>query len=252
MEKEFTGKNVEEAIEKGLAELGLGREEVEIEVISRGSRGVLGIGATDARVRILWGEPTHEVQQKEPEEQTSPVSAVRKEVESGKTPRGADQEVIEVGEEILVQLLEKMGFDASVEAVYEDDLASDGGTRLVFNITVPDDESTARLIGRHGDVIDAMQNILRLMVSHRLKRWVNFAVDVNGYRAHREESLVKLAHRIASQVRETGRGVPLEPMPARERRIIHLALKDDPDVVTQSIGEGERRRVTIVPKQFVS
>ena len=249
MEREFTGKSVEEAIEKGLAELGLSRDETEIEVISRGSRGVLGIGATEARVRIAWKEPeTSPLPAEPPKEETPQEQTVATPVD---VPREADQEVIEVGEEILKELLRKMGFDASVEAVYEEDLASEGSKRLVFNITNPDDESTARLIGRRGEVINAIQNLLRLMVSHRLKRWVNFAVDVNGYRAHREESLVKLAHRIAAQVRETGRGVPLEPMPARERRIIHLALKDDPDVVTQSIGEGERRRVTIVPKQFV-
>ncbi len=249
MEREFTGKSVEEAIEKGLAELGLSRDETEIEVISRGSRGVLGIGATDARVRIVWKERKTSPQPVELPKEETPEK--RAEAAPVKAPREADQEVIEVGEEILKELLQKMGFDASVEAVYEDDLASEGSKRLVFNITNTNDESTARLIGRRGEVINAIQNLLRLMVSHRLKRWVNFAVDVNGYRAHREESLVKLAHRIAAQVRETGRGVPLEPMPARERRIIHLALKDDPDVVTQSIGEGERRRVTIVPKQFV-
>ncbi len=249
MEREFTGRSVEDAIEKGLAELGLTRDEIEVEVISRGSRGVLGIGATEARVRILWGRSAPDSRQIPPGDESATLEA--REPEPAKAPRGADQEVIEIGKELLGELLQKMGFEASVEAVYENDLASDGSKRLVFDVQGLDDESAARLIGRHGDVINALQNLLRLMVSHRLKRWVNFAVDVNGYRAHREESLVKLAHRIAAQVRETGRGVPLEPMPARERRIIHLALKDDPDVVTRSIGEGDRRRVTIVPKQFV-
>ncbi len=253
MVHEFSGKTVEDAIQKGLNDLGWNRDEVDVEIITKGSRGVLGIGAMDARVvlRRISPAPTAE----EPPEIATPAEeAATLEKESpapearAETP-GKD-EMVQVAVEILSELLRKMGFDADVTPIQEEDLASEGKTHLVLNITGKgDDTDLSHLIGRRGEILSSLQYLLRMMVSHRLKRWADLAVDVNGYRSHRERSLIKLAHRVADQVAQSGHGMALEAMPSRERRIIHLALHDHPDVTTRSIGEGEHRRVTVVPKQ---
>jgi spoIIIJ-associated protein len=103
------------------------------------------------------------------------------------------------------------------------------------------------LIGRRGDTLAAIQFLTRLMVSHQLERWVNLVVDVDDYRRKREETLQRLAIRMAETATETGRVQELEPMPPAERRIVHLSLRDFDGVSTQSTGEGEARRVTIIP-----
>ncbi|MBC7315541.1 MAG: single-stranded DNA-binding protein, partial [Chloroflexi bacterium] len=93
-----------------------------------------------------------------------------------------------------------------------------------------------------------LQFIVRLILSRRLGVWPNIVVDVEGYKAKRVQALQALARRMADQVRQTRQMVVLEPMPAHERRIVHLALRDDPDVYTESTGEGENRKVQIIPK----
>jgi spoIIIJ-associated protein len=104
------------------------------------------------------------------------------------------------------------------------------------------------LIGRRGETLRDVQFLTCLMVSRELQHWPNLMVDVEHYRARRERTLTALAQRMADQVRKSGESVALEPMPANERRIVHLALRDDADVFTESIGQGERRKVTIFPK----
>jgi spoIIIJ-associated protein len=105
------------------------------------------------------------------------------------------------------------------------------------------------LIGRRGQTLAALEYVTKLMVVQRLKTWLPLTVDVAGYKKHRRDSLQKLALYLAEQVKSRRRAVPMEPMPADERRIIHLALADHPDVSTESIGEGENRKVVISPKQ---
>ena len=102
------------------------------------------------------------------------------------------------------------------------------------------------LIGRHGQALTSLQYILRLIIAEKLKEWVPINIDVAGYKTRRYESLHRLALRLADQVKTTRRSINLEPMPADERRIIHLALADHPDVVTQSTGAGEERKITIL------
>ena len=118
--------------------------------------------------------------------------------------------------------------------------------RLVLNIV---GDELGVLIGRQNETLSALEFVTRLMVNQQVRTRTNFVVDVNGYRAKRAESLRKLALRMADQVAESGRTVALEPMPPAERRIIHLALRDHPTVITQSIGEGDRRKVTVVLKK---
>lgn len=125
---------------------------------------------------------------------------------------------------------------------------TNGEERIVspfaFDVT---GEDLGILIGRRGQTLATLQYILRLMVSHQLKVWTPIVVDVEGYKQRRSEALQALAARLAEQVRSRGTPFTLEPMPAYERRIIHLALADHPDVTTQSIGEGDLRKVVILP-----
>ena len=104
------------------------------------------------------------------------------------------------------------------------------------------------LIGRRGETLRDLQFIARLIISRKLGVWPNLVVDVEGYKARREVTLRSLAQRMSDQVRRTGSPVTLEPMPAHERRIVHLTLRDDTNVYTESVGEGERRKVQILPK----
>ena len=104
------------------------------------------------------------------------------------------------------------------------------------------------LIGRRGETLAALQYITRLIASRELQRRANIVLDVEGYKSRREQMLQKLAKRMANQALQMGRTVSLEPMSPYERRIVHLTLRDHPDVSTQSVGEGDRRKVTIVPK----
>ncbi|MEE8567530.1 MAG: R3H domain-containing nucleic acid-binding protein, partial [Anaerolineales bacterium] len=105
------------------------------------------------------------------------------------------------------------------------------------------------LIGRRGETLSALQYITRLIVGKELKQPVAVVIDVEGYRARRERQLRMLARKMAEQAIETGRTTTLEPMPANERRIIHIELRENPNVDTESIGEGDRRKVTVIPQR---
>jgi spoIIIJ-associated protein len=110
-------------------------------------------------------------------------------------------------------------------------------------------EDLGILIGRRGQTLVALEYVTKLIVVQQLKTWVPLTIDVGGYKKHRRDSLQKLALYLAEQVKSRRRAMPMEPMPADERRIIHLALADHPDVTTQSIGEGENRKVVILPRE---
>lgn len=211
---EVTGSTVEEAISKGLAELGKSLEEVEVEVISEGKKGWFFIKGEPARVRITVKEPV---------------------------------KVEEVAREMLAGLVERMGFRARVTARIGYDMVGEEGEEppIVLNLT---GHHLEMLIGRKGEILSAIQLLTRTMVSKKLGHNVNLIVDVENYRARRWKFLTRLALRMAEKVERTRRTVVLEPMPPYERRIIHLALRNHPTVTTRSIGEGEKRRVTIFLK----
>jgi len=141
-----------------------------------------------------------------------------------------------------------MGALAAVEVVDRGghvDATSGEVSPLILNV-VGDD--LGFLIGRRGETLRSLQFMTRLIVSRKLGVWPNLVVDVEGYKARREESLRALAHRVADQVRQSGQAMALEPMPANERRIVHLALRDDPDVYTESTGKEDHRKVQIIPR----
>lgn len=231
--------------------LGVGRDQVELEIISEGSRGVLGFGAENARVRLVFSPPVEPEPEPEPERLPEPPSQQEVAIDRAPAPEAASAaqdtaSAAEAGREILSDLLRLMGIRASVDIEQGDDLADEGQPApAVLNITGDD---LGILIGRRGETLRTLQYLVRLMVSHRVKHWTDLVVDVEHYCLRRRQALVSLAERIADRVAKERRPQALEPMPSYERRIVHITLRNHPQVTTQSVGEGERRKVTIVPR----
>ncbi|MDO8490816.1 MAG: RNA-binding cell elongation regulator Jag/EloR [Dehalococcoidia bacterium] len=212
---EISGKTVEEATERALQQLGVSRDQIEIEVVSKGKSGILGLGAEEARIAVtLKGAPSVQAPQ-----------------------------VAQLAKQTLDTLLGYMGMSASVE-IRQPPQTGEGAPAVSLDITGDD---LGILIGRRGETLASLQYVLNLMVSRSIKAHAGINVDVEGYKERRAEALKTLALRMAERVRETGRSITLEPMPPNERRLVHLALKDSPDVNTYSVGEGESRKVAIAP-----
>ena len=239
---EVSAKTVKEAIEIALARLGKRREEVYVSVLSEGSRGILGIGSEDAR--ILVSVPEEHAEEAEAEE------ALLEEEEEAAPPAAAPPEPLppEQIAEVAKQVLEKIMSGLEVAAKVNVRPGGNGSEGLILDLDVMGPDQ-GMLIGRRGETLGALQFLTNLIVSKRLHRWVRVTVDVEGYRAKREQSLKGLALRTAQRVQETRQPVALEPMPPNERRIVHLALQDHPAVTTVSIGEGDRRKVVISPRR---
>lgn len=158
---------------------------------------------------------------------------------------GPDVQEGEVASSLLREMLDKMSVRATVRvaASEPDDLT---GRRVnVLNI---EGEDLNVLIGPRGETLNALQYVLRLMVGHRMHQRAHFVVDVQGYRERRALALTRLAERMAKKAMRQQRPISLEPMPPYERRIIHMALRDHEAVYTHSVGEGDRRKVRIMPK----
>ncbi len=194
---EITGRTYEEAVETALKELGLSRDEVDIEVLEESDIG-------GVRIRVV-----------------------------PKVPKTVGQ----IAKEMVERLLFLLKIPAKV-------YVEEGEIENVADINI-DGENLGLLIGNRGRTLQVLQYMINLMVSRRLKRGVRVNVDVTRYKKRREEELKKLALKTAELVKQTRRSVTLEPMPASERRIIHLTLRGDPEIITRSEGEGEERRITI-------
>ena len=211
-QRTMSGRTVEEAIEVALKELDADRDEVEVEILSRGKPGFLGFGAEPARV------------------------SVRKLTSVGNAAS--------LALDVLNKILARSGVQTltTLRSAHDPD---SGGP--VIDIT---GEDAGLLIGRRGETLRALQYIVNLAVKNTLKDVdVRVSLDVERYRERRNNSLHGMALRVAERVAGTGRAIPLEPMPAAERRIIHIALADHPRVTTESSGVGEIRKVTISPKR---
>ena len=207
---ETTARSLEEAIEIALKELDAERAEVEIDVVSRGKAGILGIGSEPAKVRVTLIE------------------------------QPAD--VVKVTSEILENLLDGLGVDVvlNLKQAHNEDL---GGPE--FEI---EGDDSGLLIGRRGETLRALQFLVKFIVSRKLESRANISIDVEGYQARRYDSLANLANRVAQRVASSGRSVTLEPMPPNERRAVHMALADHPGVSTESTGMGDGRQVIVQPK----
>jgi len=346
--REFTGKSVEEALRRAREEFGVGLDELDFEILTPGSRGVLGMGAEPARIvaapRTALGgaapkreaaaarplpaptdrgprrdnppaysdaprrddrpdrpamerpeaprrdnPPAHSdaprrdaprsdaprrddrperVRDRGPRRDDRPprrsddrpgVSVVSSsEADEVQTARSLVREreelqaaeaspaALDAGKRLLEQLMQHLGFSVAVNI--------ETGETNRLNVVGADDEeheALGALIGRKGERLSALQHIVNLMLSREMGEWTRVLVDVEGYRGRREQQLREIADRAAARVVETGKMLQLEPMPALERRWIHLALRNHPAVGTQSIGEEPNRRVVVVPKAVV-
>jgi len=227
-EKEFSGKNVEEAIEKGLQELGLSRDDVEVKILDEGRAGLFGLmGASPAKIKLIVNPPRGLGAEEERE--------VVGEKPSGVNLISAQKKV----KEELDEIIKLMGMEAAVTTSLE-------GGRVVADIK---SEDGAILIGKKGQTLNALQLIVNLIVNRDEKTRTRVIVDTEGYRQRRENALVKMAREVADEVKSKGKPRELEPMNPAERRVIHLALKNDKDVETTSKGEGNFRRVVVSPKK---
>jgi len=159
-----------------------------------------------------------------------------------------ESDVAEVAKRVLEALLTMMGVVASIAPQAKPFVGGEEGATIPIALDIEGDD-LGILIGRRGQTLSCLQYIVRLIVGHQTKAWVPIIVDVEGYKQRRYEALQALAWRMAEQVKASGTPFTLEPMPAYERRIVHLALAEHPDVTTQSIGEGEARKVVILPKE---
>jgi spoIIIJ-associated protein len=282
-----SAKTVADAIAEAQQRLGLSEDEIDVTVISEGSKGFLGMGGESARILAMpkailsrrAPEPARPVPQPTRispplddlglDEQSPLVSRARKQAaEAGKElpqapaeptlspveaayvddEQEADQSdlgradgsaVAEVAIEVVRELLQHMGLDATATI------------RSTANPVVIDvlGDDLGLLIGRHGDTLASMQYLVNAIVGRRVNRWCKVIVDVEHYRVRREETLRALANRQAARVRQIHRDIKLDPMPANERRVVHMTLQNSPWVVTNSIGEEPNRCVVISPRQ---
>ena len=321
--KEFSGKTVEEALKAARDEFGAELNDLDFEILTPGSRGVLGMGAEPARIvaaprSALGGAapkrdaaasqplppPPARDYDRPPRQDDRPREysdrGPRRDDRSGRPPRRDDRgprrddrprdatprhddrarssrrggtdvsaseaaevaaargslaaeradleaseaspEALAAGKRILETLMGHLGFDATVE------VAAGETSRLNVVAQGDDRDSLGALIGRKGERLSALQHLVNLMLSKEMGSWTRVLVDVEDYRGRRERQLRELADRAAARVMETGKMLQLEPMPALERRWIHLTLRDHTGVATQSIGEEPNRRVVLVPR----
>ena len=270
---DVTGKNEEEAISKALAQLGLDRDDVSVEILERAKSGFLGLGSCPAKVRVSYGPeeeepaPVESASVQEKTEQPAAKSEPRKNPEKRSAPKAekkADKPVrekpvqeksapeqskaqpqpVSLGEEVddekaqairtfLSGLLSQMESNAQVK-VY---LPEKGRYRVIL-----EGENLGALIGRRGETLDAIQQLTSYAVNRTGGR-VRVQLDAEGYREKREQSLQNLARKVAGKVVKYRRSVTLEPMNAYERHVIHTALQDVPGVTTYSTGVDPNRRV---------
>ena len=205
----MTGRSVEEAIELALKELDADRDEAEVEVLSRGKSGFLGIGAELARVRVT------------------------------KIPRGGSSAAL--ANETISKILQaaRVNVSRTLRAAHDPDV---GGPIIDLS-----GEDSGLLIGRRGLTLQSLQFLVNLIVRKNFGEDVRVVLDVEGYRQRREGSLRDMATKVASRVVQSNRSVTLEPMSPADRRIIHTTLAEYPGVSTESMGVGDNRKVTIMP-----
>ena len=203
---EKSAKTIDDAVSAALAELNTTRENVEIEVLSEGKRGILGIGSEDAKVRVKM--------------ELSPLQKAENYVKS---------------------VMDKFGIQVEIKGSFEDET-------VIIEI-VGDSEEVGKVIGRRGDTLDALQYLTSLVVNKGEENYIRVTVDTENYRGKREETLIRLAKRMAGTVARTRKSVTLEPMNPNERRIIHSALQEYRNVTTYSTGVEPNRSVVITTKK---
>lgn len=253
---EIVAPTVEKALAQGLAQLGLPAEAVSMEVLDAGSKGLFGLGGRQVRIRLTIKtneEPVAAPPAPPPASKAEPKPAPAKKAAPRPPapyapphqPKDKNDHLLTLTEETVSKLLAHMNLQAQVSARYEE--GEDREDRRTINVDVHGGDLSI-LIGRRSETLNALQYIASLMVGKQVEQWVQLSIDVEGYRSRRERQLRQMARRMAEQAVKSGRRQALEPMTAAERRIIHLELRDHPDVVTESMGNEPHRKVNIIPK----
>ena len=236
---DVTGKTEEEAIRKGLEQLGLERDDVSVEILERARSGFLGIGSSPAKVRVTYEldvaeEPKPEAPKAKPAEKKPEPKAEEKKTEPAAP--ACDNEDARRIKDFLTGLLEHMDSAAEVK-VYEEE-------KNRYKVIL-EGQKLGALIGRRGETLDAIQQLTNYAVNSGRDKRLRIHVDAENYRAKREQSLESLANKVAGKVLKYRRSVTLEPMNAYERHVIHAALQDKEGVTTYSIGTEPNRRVVV-------
>lgn len=258
---ESTANDPETAISSGLAQLKLLRAEVRIEILDEGSKGVLGFGQRQARVRLT---PVTELEeaaavapaapaapppapappraQDAPDE---PPSLPAAEFEDDFDTSLSDGE-IELAREFTQGVLDRLGLETAVDVEVFDPVGEE--THPSIRVNISGDDANVLLNHQH-EALNALQVVVQSMWSHQTKHGARLSLDANGYKAMREVRVRQMAERMAERVIESGKPITLEPMLPAERRLVHVALRDHPHVFTESVGEGGNRRVQIKLKK---
>lgn len=263
---EIIASTVEEALSQGLAQLGLTADKVSVEVLDAGNKGLFGLGKPQVRVRltvipeggaaVVGTEPAVREPEVKPRAQAKPkpVDQPRaKPIEQ--TPARVDpvkeaapslehDPLLDHTEAVISKLINLLHLKAQVSAHYGE---QDREGRRDIQVDIRGDDLSV-LIGKHSETLNAFQFVASLIVGRDTQDWVQLVIDVEGFRERRRKQLIQMATRLAEQVMKSGKRMSLEPMPSAERRLIHIALRDHPEVMTESTGEEPHRKVTIVPK----
>jgi spoIIIJ-associated protein len=264
---EIQAYSVEEAVRLALEQLGLTESQVDIEVLSDAGPDEDEEALVRVTAKGMASQPVPSGRSSaESRRQPGPRRAPGDRPSSrGVPPRGdqppsqaapanrrgaadrVDSPNEQIVKEIVVELLDKMGYQADIAAVDNPStvpLSEEDPPTIFIDVLGRD---LGFLIGRRGDHLAQLQYMVNLLANKRIGAWTRVIIDVEGYRARREEALVGLAERVARQVSRSRRPIVLEPMPPNERRIVHLTLRANPDVTTESNGEGNLRRITVQP-----
>ena len=229
---EISARTVAEATRLALEQLGVDEDEAIIAVLQSGDEDNEAL----VRVSVDDGEPV--VAEQNSAEPTRPQHHLDREATSA------------YARKVLEGILDRMGFDVYVTVQHLTSTGPDDEPQYSTMLYVEglDEETVGLMIGRRGETLRSIQFLLNTIVHRVSTRWPQLVVDIGNYRQRRQESLESLARRVAEQVRTNRRPVPLEPMQAYERRIVHMVLREDPTVYTESTGEGDSRRIVVFPR----
>ena len=253
---EFLAKNVDKAIEKACDELNLAPDKIKYDILSHGSSGIFGLaGVKKAKIRVhlpeISKEPVSDTLTTEPKPEPAGEISVNNivqnesftELSDEDKPKDAvsDENLLELGRTVLQRIVDSIAAEATISAEEK----SEG---LFFNVVC---ENAGILIGKKGQTLDAIQLLVEKIVnkSNSHKEKIRVQIDVEGYLETRKANLEKLAERLAHKSKKIRKPISLGQMSAYDRRIVHLALKDDPEIRTKSRGEGYMRKLVIFPQK---
>lgn len=251
---ETEGDSIDAAIDSALETLGVTRNRVSVEILNDASRGFLGLGGRKARVRVRVRPSIEEIEPREDTERGFPeaggldadtdVDSGHPDTDDGDSDDVAhsvripiDAEIVERARDVLQTIVDFVDVGATVRA-------SEDGDHISLEI---DGDSSGLLIGRKGQMLDALEYMVTRILARDEHRTVHVVVDSQGYRSRRQESLEELAQRMADEARRRRRAVTLNPMSPRDRRIVHLALQRESGLTTRSSGQGHFRKLVIIP-----